>query len=86
MHCGSLRNGGGHWVLHRLHGSQTALVITAGDTVIQLQGLIDGLVPNLLAMIYVGVSFFYVKKGGTLIKVVLATLVLAAVGTAVGFF
>ena len=80
----------GMWMMGALSAQytsvHTALVITAGDTVIELQSLIDGLVPNLLAMVYVGVAFFYVKKGGTLIKVVLASIVIAAVGTLIGFF
>ena len=80
----------GMWMMGALCASyttvQTSLVFTAGETQVALQSIFDGLIPNLLCMIYVGCAFFYIKKGGTLVKVVLAVLVIAILGTLIHFF
>ena len=59
---------------------------TISETKIVLQDILDGLVPNLLALVYTAVSFFYIYKGGKYLRLVLATIVLGLLGSVVGIF
>ena len=59
---------------------------TISETSIVLQDILDGLIPNLLALVYVTISFFYIHKGGKYLRLVLATIVVGMLGAVIGFF
>jgi mannose/fructose/N-acetylgalactosamine-specific phosphotransferase system component IID/mannose/fructose/N-acetylgalactosamine-specific phosphotransferase system component IIC len=54
------------------------------ETLWSLQATLDSLLPNMLALIYVGSAYFYLTKGGKFIYLILASVIIGIGGAALG--
>ena len=64
----------------------TSLRIVVGDPAINIQGLLDGILPKLLPLLITLGIYALIKKGWTPVKCILLILVVGIVGCAFGIF
>lgn len=59
--------------------------ISSGDTVISIQGTLDGLMPGVLGLAYTGLMYYLItKKKISAIKLIFGTMIIAVVGVYLG--
>lgn len=56
----------------------------ASETTIVLQDVLNGLMPNILTLIFVGLTYFYIMKGGKYIKVIITVCIIGMLGSILG--
>ena len=54
------------------------------ETTIVLQEVLDGLMPNILTLIFVGLTYYYIMKGGKYIRVIIAVCIIGMLGSILG--
>ncbi|MGM9947760.1 PTS system mannose/fructose/sorbose family transporter subunit IID [Floccifex sp.] len=66
---------------------KTGLTFTNGDVVMEVQGLLDGVMPRLLPVVAVGLMYFFMnKKKVKMTHMILIIIVLSWIGAATGIF
>ena len=66
---------------------KTGLTFTNGDVVMEVQGLIDGVMPRLLPVVAVGLMYFFMnKKKVKMTHMILIIIVISWIGAATGIF